>query len=47
MTKNGYRWRLAAAAVVAAFAYGCGGRDTVDLVELLHRSCRALAHGQP
>src|SRR5829696_3362371 len=30
MTKNGYWWILAAAAVVAAFAYGFGGRDTVD-----------------
>jgi hypothetical protein len=30
MTKNGYWWILAAAAVVAAFAYGCGGRDTVE-----------------
>jgi Tol biopolymer transport system component len=30
MTKNGYWWILAAAAVLAAFAYGCGGRDTVE-----------------
>jgi Tol biopolymer transport system component len=30
MAKNGYGWVLAAAAVVAAFAYGCGGRETVD-----------------
>jgi dipeptidyl aminopeptidase/acylaminoacyl peptidase len=30
MTKNGYWWILAAAAFVAAFAYGCGGRDTVE-----------------
>jgi hypothetical protein len=31
MMKNGYRWILAAAAVVvAAFAYGCGSRDTVE-----------------
>ena len=30
MTKNGY-WRvLAAAAIVAALAYGCGGRAAVD-----------------
>ena len=30
MAKNGYWGVLAAAAVVAAFAYGCGGPDTVD-----------------
>ncbi len=30
MTKDRYWRMLAAAAVVAAFAYGCGGPDTVE-----------------
>ena len=28
--QGGYWWMLAAAAVVVAFAYGCGGKETVD-----------------